>query len=217
MHRVMVVASLLVANAVQAEPGVIKVFEAKAFAQPKESSTLLHTFVEGDRVSVSEESERGWRRVRLPDGRNAWIRESSLDFSNAQQPTAPAKSAPIYIKDLRHMAELMSEDRLVQPRAQRLATRRTAGLGVLWGGVGLGIALTTAGVIYGAGAYEGDPSNKEETSLGLVIAGGGLILVGVVVGVATLPSREDVLDVINSWNTRHPDQPVQLGHGEARR
>jgi len=132
--------SLLLATAAHAAPAVVKVFEAKAHAQPDTTSPVLHTFVEKAEVSVSEEAEAGWRRVRLPDGSVGYIQESALRLVTAEAapPAAPAPapaaaqapaadrpereattpSPKIYVKDLEHLAELVKEDPLVGPKAQ---------------------------------------------------------------------------------------------------
>jgi hypothetical protein len=38
-------------------------------------------------------------------------------------------------------------------------------------------------------------------------------LVGTVAWLALIPKRSDLLDVINTWNERHPDQPFTMEHG----
>lgn len=166
--------SLLLATTAHAAPAVVKVFEAKAHAQPDTASPVLHTFVEKAEVSVSEEAEAGWRRVRLPDGNVGYIQESALRLVTAEAApaTAPAPAttpapatataqapaadrpereatppAPkIYVKDLEHLAELVKEDPLVGPKAQQLAERRKAGLALGIAGVAVGVVLTAVGI-----------------------------------------------------------------------
>ncbi|WP_375767695.1 hypothetical protein NR798_39395 [Archangium gephyra] len=164
--------SLLLATVAHAAPAVVKVFEAKAHAQPDATSPVLHTFVEKAELSVSEEAEAGWRRVRLPDGNVGYIQESALRLVTAEAAPpatpAPAPATPpaaaqapavdrpvleatapapkIYVKDLEHLAELVKEDDLVGPKAQQLSERRKTSLALGIGGVAVGVVVSVLGM-----------------------------------------------------------------------
>lgn len=84
------VALLLSPLAAQAAPATIRVFEAEVHAQPDMSSPVIHTFAENTRVSVSEDSVNGFRKVRLPDGKVGYIEERALSIAAAR----PARPAP---------------------------------------------------------------------------------------------------------------------------
>jgi hypothetical protein len=175
-------------------------------------------------VSVSEEATDGWRRVRLPDGRTAWIEERALSFPTPGAAPAAAVPAPafapdlrphIYVKDIDHLAELVRGDPTVSPMAERLAVRRRTALTV--GGVGL--AISTVFVVYGASQFgkHSDPGDPDF----MKTSGGDKAFVGGVVGAiaSTLvmlvihPKGGDLLDVVNTWNVAHPDQPFTLERG----
>jgi hypothetical protein len=56
-----------------AAPATVTVFEAEVYAQPDRASSAIHAFVEGTRLSVSEKTYDGFRKVRLPDGKVGYI------------------------------------------------------------------------------------------------------------------------------------------------
>ncbi len=78
---------------VRAAPATIRVFEAEVHAAPDPSSPVIHTFPENTRVSVSEDSVNGFRKVRLPDGKIGYIEESALTPA-AVRPQAPTPPLP---------------------------------------------------------------------------------------------------------------------------
>jgi hypothetical protein len=77
--------------AAAAEPATIRVFEAQVHAEPDPSSPVIHTFPENARVSVSEDSVNGFRKVRLPGGGVGYVDESALALAAARP---PARSPP---------------------------------------------------------------------------------------------------------------------------
>lgn len=81
----------------RAAPATIRVFEAQVHSQPDVSSPVIHTFAENARVSVSEDSVNGFRRVRLPDGKVGYVEEGALSIggrppARAAPPPAPAQT-----------------------------------------------------------------------------------------------------------------------------
>src|SRR5690349_14587206 len=76
-----------------AAPATIRVFEAQVHAAPDPSSPVVYTFAENTRVSVSEDSINGFRRVRLPGGKIGYIEESALALA-AAPPPAPGLEGP---------------------------------------------------------------------------------------------------------------------------
>jgi len=250
MHRTLVrplLPLLLLGTLASAEPAVVKVFEAKVHAQPDASSPVVHTFVEKAEVSVSEQAQDGWRRVRLPDGAVGWLQESTLTLPGSDAPAAPPTTtaaapvtpaapvasdtplrtpadspARIYVKDLDHLAELVKEDAPIATQAQSLATRATASKVTMFGSVFTGLALSGLGFLVTSEdcsepLFEGGSRFcHDRPTTGLLISGLGLALVGSVVGYAISPSRNDVLDVINTWNRQHPDQPFELNNTTSR-
>lgn len=83
---------LLSPAAVRAAPATIAVFEAEVHAEPDPSSPVIHTFPENARVSVSERSVNGFRKVRLPNGNVGYIEERALTL--AAPPLAPTPPPP---------------------------------------------------------------------------------------------------------------------------
>ena len=78
---------------VRAAPATIGVFEAQVHASPDPSSPVVHTFPENSRVSVSEDSVNGFRKVRLPNGKIGYIAETDLTLA-AVRPPAPTLPPP---------------------------------------------------------------------------------------------------------------------------
>lgn len=211
------------------EPAQIRVFEAPAHAEPAKDAAVLQTFAEGAQVSVSEEATNGWRKVRLPDGRIGWVEERTLSF-----PTVPGVAAPvaapttapdlrprIYVKNLNHLSELVQADPDVGPMAKKLSTRRAAAYTV--GGVGL--AVSAGFIAYGASQFASgpddpsDPNFMKDSSKGTGAFVGGLVgaVASTLAFVVIHPKGGDLLDVVNSWNTRHPDRPFTIENGMAGR
>ena len=89
----LVLVLLLSPATVRAAPATISVFEAEVHAGPDPSSPVIHTFPEAARVSVSEGSVNGFRKVRLRDGKIGYIEESALTLGGARPP-APGPPPP---------------------------------------------------------------------------------------------------------------------------
>ena len=81
--------------AAYAVPATVTVFEAQVHSAPDLASPVIHTFSENSRVSVSEDSTNGFRKVRLPDGRVGYIEEMAISLARAQPPPgAPPPGVP---------------------------------------------------------------------------------------------------------------------------
>jgi hypothetical protein len=124
----------------------------------------------------------------------------------------------IYVKDLDHLAELVSSDRVVHPMAEDLATRHTIANVALWGGnlVGAGLVLASVSVLDTNQCNPGLPGYPDicskKPNLAALMIGCGVALAGTIGWFAIMPKRSDLLDVINTWNGRHPDEPFTLEH-----
>lgn len=94
----LIASALAVSPAVaRAAPARITAFEAQVHAAPDPSSPVVHSFPEDARVSVSEDSVNGFRRVRLPDGKVGYVAESALSLGAARPaapPQAPSQAPP---------------------------------------------------------------------------------------------------------------------------
>lgn len=214
-----------------AAPAVVRVFEGRAHSQPKADAPVVHTFIEGASVSVSEEVTEGWRRVRLPDGGEAWLEDASVRLvqADAAPPVAPATPAPaaplasdrpvrdtprarILVKDLDHLSELVKEDPVVHPMTVSMQKRSTRALvtGGTIAGVGVGTAAVVALLPCNA---TGVDSGCIPRRVGMGMVGVGSVLIGAFVGLAMAPDRDDLIDVLNTWNTRHPEDPFEVDLG----
>ena len=171
----------------------------------------MTTLAEETRITVSEEVTDGWRKVRLPDGQVAWIKETDVRLLPSAE-VAPKQAEPtrtvvpesmkprdaqIYIKDLDHLAELTKSDPPIYKKAKDLADRKTTSNVVGIGGVVLGGGLLMVGV--------SNSVDSATMTTGLVIMG-----VGLIGGFAIAPSRNELLDVINEWNQSHTNRQIYL-------
>jgi hypothetical protein len=229
--------AVLVPTSVLAAPATVKVFEAQARSAPSPDAPAAHVFPEGAAVSVSEEAEAGWRRIRLPDGTAAWVEDGAVALAGEPEVVVPAPAAlpvppdltpRVYVKDLNHLAVLVSRDSVVGPQARRLEDRRRAAIATGVVGLGVSLGLVVTGLVQTNQEFDRAFDSPEMERPGH--DGTGLLLTGVAFGAITpivmwaiLPKRGDLLDVINSWNARNPGEQFELGatelhrgHGHAR-
>jgi hypothetical protein len=215
-----------------AEPAVISVFEAVARAEPSTEAAAVQTLLEGAAVSVSEEGQAGWRRVRLADGRTAWVEERALAFpakgapaagptsaatpapAAASKPASPDLRATIYVRDLDHLAELVQTDAKAGPMATQLASRRKAAYAV--GGISLAVGIGCA--VYGMSEANkhsdvNDPQfGQTGGAKGAFVGAAVAVGLGSLLSYAIAPKRADLLDVINTWNAAHPTEPFTFSN-----
>lgn len=221
--RLLVAAALavLLPRLALARPAVVRVFEAHARAEPSASAPVLQVFPERAEVSVSEEAQGDWRRVRLADGGAAWIEERALSFPDAAAPpataaaaratTAPDLRVRTYVKDLDHLAELVRTDSKVHAMADALADRRRTAIRVAIGGGAAALALVLVGAVKPM-PEPGDPRFDATLRQKMALTAGGVGIGLLTAGVAFVvhPKHGDLLDVINGWNAAHPDRPFEV-------
>ncbi len=195
---------------------------------PDPSGTLLHQVAAGTAVLVSTEVVRGFRRVRVPDGRAGFAADADLELSAAPPATVPApadRSAPrspppatapaptpvprVYVRDLDHFAELVKDDSRVGPMAATLQQRRTGAYAVA------GVGLVVSATLIALGASNIGNAEVSETQL-TVLGAAAALGVSALVAWLVYPPRADFLDAVNHWNTRHPDHPFELTPGPPR-
>jgi hypothetical protein len=228
--QVLVAAVLVFASALaRAAPATVRAGEAPARSAPLRDAPVLHVYGEGAAVSVSEVVEQGFRRIRLPDGGVGFVEDGQVRVDAAPQGPAivaaavavpPRDLSPrVYVRGLDHLTVLVKADADLAARARRLERRRRAAIATGVVGFGASLALTAAGFLRMNQAFDqasGAPPYDAPGSAGtgLVISGLAVCAVTPLVMWAVLPKREDVLDVVNGWNARHPGQPFELGFGE---
>ena len=121
----------------------------------------------------------------------------------------------IYVKDLDHLAELVRADPDVGPQARRLEQRRRAAMTAGVVGFGASIALLVTGFVRMNRAFDRaidspDDQTPGNDGIGLVLGGLGTSAATPLLMWAIAPKRHDLLDVINTWNARHPAEPFEL-------
>jgi hypothetical protein len=132
------------------------------------------------------------------------------------QPLAPlapgvqAANRIIYVKDFSHLADLTAADAAVQAKATELARWRLASNAVAIGGPLLGAALTLGGMFLGGQSCNAQGSCTPELNAPVMWSGVGLMSISTIVAFAIRPSRRDLLDLVNDWNSRHPNEPFTV-------
>jgi hypothetical protein len=206
-------------------PARVKAFELPARSAPEPNAPVLRRFAEGEALAVSADERAGFRRVMLPDGRIAFVASTGLTIgSPLAARAAPAAAAPveplvpeprepkptIYVKDFKHLSQLVRHDEVVHSMVDRLDTKRTVALSVGIGGSAVGLALMLGSFTVFATKNctdfgVGGQLCTNDPSMGALVAGGSVLLFAEVLGWALYPKRGDLIDVINTWNTRHVD------------
>lgn len=217
---VLVAAMLAASGRAAAAPAVVKVFEATARQAPSADAAPAQVFQEGAELSVSEEATNGWRRVRLSGGKTAFVRDDEVHLVDPEtgpvEPlTNPSRTftpgPTLYVKNLDHLADLVKEDSMVGPRASSLARRHFAGYATIFGGGVGGMLLGLGGLtLLAKQSCSADGMCVKEFNTPVFNAGMAISLASLAVGYFMLPSRGDLLDVVNQWNGRHADRQFTI-------
>ena len=137
-------------------------------------------------------------------------------------PAPPAVGTPrpprarIYVEDLDHLAQLVKADAVASPMADSLVRRKKAAVGTMVASGTVGLLLVvlsfTAFKTTTCASQDLCTSDPNET---LSLLGLGLAAIGPIAGMVLLPRRNDLLDVINTWNS-HLDNPFAIDAHEIR-
>ncbi|HEX4406846.1 MAG TPA: hypothetical protein VH560_18535 [Polyangia bacterium] len=143
-----------------AAPAVVK-RATEARSAPFEVAPVLSALVSGAKLSADRTADNGWRRVALPDGRFAFVRDSDVEVDLSSPESTPpvpspaaaapattrapeivqplskpaAGGAPTYVTSLDQLAEVTQADPVVSARANDLANRRLLSTGAITVGV----------------------------------------------------------------------------------
>ena len=200
------------ASAIVVAPG------AQARAQPTETAAVLQTYSTGDKVFVSPEVTSGFRRIALPDKQIGFIRDDDVRVAGAPAPVQPLSTAhPLFIvKDLDQLADLTKDDALLGPRARDLVHKNHVAVGV---GIGAGLAslfIAPLALVFtntecvGAGSMQ---LCQQAPNFTFGYIAGAVLLVGGLIALGIGTSADNPIDILNTWNQRHPDRPLTLAPG----
>ena len=140
------------------------------------------------------------KTAEAPDGKG--VDETARTSAAPPNRSRPVR-LPTYVEDWDRLAELTRSDRVVSAQVDYWVSRRSY---VAWE---LGGVSVTGGSVAAVGVF-GRLANDHWTNVTKWSVAGGLCatIVSVAVAWAISPDRNDLLDVINQWNLRHPAQPM---------
>lgn len=121
------------------------------------------------------------------------------------EPPAPAPNVPQFFVTLDQLAQLTYKDPLVAEQLSRLiAERQNARSWLITGLIAGGGALGTGLLLrHSCGDDPDCDSGSRMVPLGI-----GLVVLGILGSYIMSPTRAQVVDVVNTWNGRHPTQPI---------
>jgi hypothetical protein len=223
------------ASLASAAPAVVKQ-DTEARTAPFNVAPLVETLAPGAKLEADEQANGGWRRVRLPDGKFAFVRDADIavDLSHAAPPPAPAKRQAAAAPLPAPAEPATSATAPVEP----LSTPVPGGTSLQYVGTfahladlvksdpkvfdladGIATRRTAASALVWGGAFGGillaalgsfaaaHDAFSSSTNATLISAGGAIFFLGPLVGAAIWPLHDDQTAVINLWNARHPDRP----------
>lgn len=135
------------------------------------------------------------------------------------QSAPPAQVGSLtYVTGLGHLERITREDDLLHPRVLSINRRIKVAAGVGFGGVALGaLIIAAAGTIFSHTDCNTSVLGNRTCASGhinvdLAAAGflTGVLLGGI--GVALAPSQVEWYEIINAWNTRHPDRTLLVAN-----
>ena len=207
-------------------PAVVRVFEVKVYEQPSTDAAVVAVLIEGQQLSVSEESEGGWHRVRLSDGRTAWIASQAISLTERlPKEVAPSaekaagdvekpdpSTAPLgvpgvlptpdrpfaVVADLPSLREAIAAEPALVAKVEALESRQCTARWLFFGGLAAGVlTVLTPNIINTA---------RGESTSALWLYGGGLVLLaGQVSSWWFDVGQEDVEPIVTEWNKGHSD------------
>lgn len=228
------IVALAVPQLAVARPARIRVFEADARAQPRREAPVVQRFVEGTEVSVDEEGNGDWRRVRLQDGGTGWIEDAALTFAGAAAlapvsadaagmpgvavPAPAGPAAPAVAPSTAPAAGGARPPPDLRPHIYVKDVHHLAELMQKDPGIGerarsLSTKQTTAAVLYGVGFaafVAGVVTTLAMQDLRWAGAGAAAGLVLIPASAVVRPGRGDLLDVVNDWNRAYPAEQFEL-------
>jgi hypothetical protein len=116
-----------------------------------------------------------------------------------------------YVQDFNHLADLTGKDATVQAQATKLARLRVASYAVGFGGQALALALFVSGATFmGGQTCYSDGYCMHDWNMPVMWSSLAVLGSSFVTAMILRPSRRDLLDVVNEWNSRHADEPLTL-------
>jgi len=141
--------------------------------------------------------------------------------------TASSVGSLIYVTSPRHLAELTREDDPLHQRAVAVANRGTLGAGVLMGSAALGaLIIVGAATIFTKTEcitprvppgfdMPVSPICQSATNRPLFTMGILTVAIGGATGLLLMATQGNWYDIINEWNTRHPDRTLLVPPGRS--
>lgn len=201
----------------------VTVYRSDLYAEPTRESALVDRLAKGERVKVGAVAGE-WTRVETSRATTGWLRSVEIGMSPrpkaaptpSPKPAAPAWSAqragvradmytygrsmPDILVDLDDLAKRVRPEGRVHAKAMELIESRDRAVWYLVGGIGVSLL----GLVVGLSSVESDHNAALAWSVGGTAVGTGLVLAWVF----EQPSRREIHEVVNDWNTARPWEPI---------
>jgi SH3-like domain-containing protein len=200
----------------------VAVYRSDLFAEPTRESALVDRLAKGERVKPSEVVGE-WTRVETSRGTRGWVRSVEVGMVARTKVSAPTpkpttaasveprsnvrsepytygRSMPDILVDLDQLAVRVRPEGRVHAKAMELIESRDRALWYLVGGVGVSLL----GLVAGLSSAESDPDAALAWTVGGTAIGTGLVIAWVL----EQPSRREIHEVVNDWNTARPWEPI---------
>lgn len=200
----------------------VTVYRSDLYAEPTRESALVDRLAKGERVKVGAVAGE-WTRVETPRGTQGWLRSVEIGLGPRPKVSAPppkpappawsgpragvrtdpytyGRSMPDILVDLDDLAARVRPEGRVHAKALELIESRDRAVWYLVGGIGVSLL----GLVVGLSSVESDHNAALGWSLGGTAVGTGLVIAWIF----EQPSRREIHEVVNDWNTVRPWEPI---------
>jgi hypothetical protein len=220
------------ASVAGAAPAVVKQ-ATDARSAPFNVAPVIETLPSGAKDEADEKASNGWRRVQLPNGKLAFVRDADVDVDLSAPAPRPAPPVNAPTAGAPETAAAAPETAPIEPLSAPTSGRSLQYVGtfahlaelvksdpqVFDLADGIATRRTAASALVWGGAFGGIflaalgsfaaayDTFSPKTNATLISAGGAVFFLGPLVGAALWPLHDDQTAVIDMWNARHPDRP----------
>lgn len=186
------------------------------------------------RVMMRPQAEDGRRWVRSASGLAGYVPERAVQAGeplpepppeDAQAeaarpeptPARPKQAVPavnlrpvVFVSGPDMLAARTAHDPLFRVRAEELAASRSRAEAMAWTSLVVGAAAVLAGTFIETCEEVGGVRVCDDGNMNVVRVGLGTMVLGPLLGWATAPTRRDVVEAVDAWNARHPEEQLAV-------